>query len=215
MPSAVKPSEQSRIPQLLVVDDDPDMLALLGRWLQAADIECATATGGNEALTQLQLNRPDLVLTDLVMDEMDGLRLLKEIHLLDPVMPVIMLSGKAGVDDAMKAAHLGVSAFLTKPTDRETVVSEVRRVLGESSGGGLPLSAFGSGIIYRSPLMAALMDKARLVAASDCSVLVTGSTGTGKELLARALHDPSPRRFRWRAWPLRGTHGDDRLGAPG
>ena len=179
--------------RLLVVDDDPDMLALLARWLGAAGLECATAGSGNEALTQLDLQRPDLVITDLVMDEMDGLRLLKEIHLHDPVMPVIMLSGQAGVDDAMRAAHLGVSAFLTKPPDREALLGEVSRVLAHR---GIPrdkAARFGDGIIYRSATMESLMEKARLVAASESSVLVTGSTGTGKELLARAIHDASAR----------------------
>jgi two-component system response regulator GlrR len=180
--------------RLLLVDDDPDMLALLSRWLDGAGMQCTTAANGNEALTQLDLQRPHLVITDLVMDEMDGLRLLKEIHLHDPVMPVIMLSGQAGVDDAMRAAHLGVSAFLTKPPDRETLLGEVARVLegrGVRRGTG---DGFGSGIIYHSAVMASLMDKAGLVAASECSVLVTGNTGTGKELLARAIHDASPRR---------------------
>jgi len=180
--------------RVLVVDDDPDMLALLGRWFAAAGLECATAASGAEALTQLAIERPDLVITDLVMDEMDGLRLLKEIHVLDPVMPVIMLSGEAGVSDAMKAAHLGVSAFLTKPPDREALLDEVGRVLAREGPGAAPPGEFGAGIVYRSAVMAALMEKARLVAASDCSVLITGSTGTGKELLARAIHDASPRR---------------------
>jgi two-component system response regulator GlrR len=194
MSNAANNSERSANARLLVVDDDPDMLDLLARWFASSGIDCVTVSSGNEALTHLQLNRPDLVITDLVMEEMDGLRLLKEIHLVDPVMPVIMLSGAAKVDDAMKAAHLGVNAFLTKPTDRETLIAEVRRVLDCARGGGLPLADFGSKIVYRSALMGALMEKARLVAASDCSVLVTGSTGTGKELLARALHDASPRK---------------------
>jgi two-component system response regulator GlrR len=190
-PENTAPRDRARV---LVVDDDPDMVALLGRWLHGAGIDCATAANGAEALTQLDLQRPDLVLTDLVMDEMDGLRLLKEIHRFDPVMPVIMLSGEAGVDEAMKAAHLGVSAFLTKPPDRDALLREVTRALERGAGSGDSQIRFGEPIVYRSALMAALMDKARLVAASDCSVLVTGATGTGKELMARAIHDASPRR---------------------
>jgi len=189
--------EQTSLPmgaRVLLVDDDADMLALLARWLDAAGLDCATAGSGNEALTQLAVQRPDLVITDLVMDEMNGLRLLKEIHLLDPVMPVMMLSGEAGVDDAMRAAHLGVSAFLTKPPDRERLIGEVARVLERDGLSAEPLSGFGEDIIYRSAVMAALMEKSRLVAVSDCSVLITGSTGTGKELLAKAIHDASPRR---------------------
>ena len=194
MPTA--PSEIAAprdVARVLVVDDDPDMLALLRRWLEAAGFACASAANGSEALTQLDLARPDLVLTDLVMDEMDGLRLLKEIHRIDPVMPVVMLSGEAGVDEAMKAAHLGVSAFLTKPPDREALLSELARTL-QRGGAADAQATFGEPIVYRSVVMAALMDKARRVAASDCSVLVTGATGTGKELMARAIHDASPRR---------------------
>jgi len=185
-------SEES--PLLLLVDDDPDMLALLKVWFAEADLRVVTAASGSEALTQLDLNRPDLVITDLVMDEMDGLRLLREIHLHDPIMPVIMLSGEAQIDDAMQAAHLGVSAFLTKPAKREPVLEEVRRVLDRSGtqrqGAG---QGFANRIIYRGTVMASLIEKARLVAASDSTVLITGNTGTGKELLAEAIHDGSAR----------------------
>ena len=191
-PKALDSASSGR--HVLVVDDDADMLALLRTWLEAAEMRCDTAANGNQALTLLQLQRPDLIITDLVMDEMDGLRLLKEIHLVDPVMPVIMLSGAADVGDAMKAAHLGVSAFLTKPAKREVLIAEIESTFQQACRSGLALSAFGSEIIYRSPMMASLMEKARLVAASECSVLITGSTGTGKELLARAIHDASPRR---------------------
>ena len=188
------PSQSSSTsPRLLLVDDDPDMLALLGRWLEQAGLDCSTAASGSEALTQLDIQRPDLVVTDLVMDDMDGMRLLKEIHLHDPVMPVIMLSGQAGIDDAMRAAHLGVSAFLTKPPDRDALIEEIQRVLTDAKLGREDGDDFGAGIIWRSGIMASLMEKARLVAASDCSVLVTGSTGTGKELLARAIHEGSQR----------------------
>ncbi len=193
MPASPPPATSSSA-RVLVVDDDPDMLALLDRWFGAAGLHCATAASGSEALTQLDLQRPDVVVTDLVMDEMDGLKLLKEIHRHDPVMPVIMLSGAAGVDEAMRAAHLGVSAFLTKPPDRQALLDEVQRALDRDGHGAEPVTAFGSSIIYRSAAMAALMEKARLVAASDCSVLITGATGTGKELMARAIHDASPRR---------------------
>jgi two-component system response regulator GlrR len=125
------------------------------------------------------------------MDEMDGMRLLKEIHVHDPVMPVIMLSGQAEGGDALRAAHLGVSAFLTKPPDREGLLAEVTRALNRVAPAGD--GEFGASIIHRSALMSSLLDRARMVAASDCSVLINGSTGTGKELLARAIHDGSPR----------------------
>jgi two-component system response regulator GlrR len=181
-------------PRLLLVDDDPDMLALLQRWLDRESVDCVCAGSGSEALTQLDLQRPDLVITDLVMDEMDGLRLLTEIHRVDPVLPVIMLSGEAGVADAMKAAHLGVSAFLTKPPERDALVAAVVRALSQRGAGpATNLPPFAPYIIHRSAAMDALLGKARLVAASESTVLITGNTGTGKELLARAIHDGSPR----------------------
>ncbi len=181
-------------PLLLLVDDDPDMLALLRTWFKKEGLRVVIAASGSEALTQLDLNRPDLVITDLVMDEMDGLKLLREIHLHDPVMPVIMLSGEARIADAMQAAHLGVSAFLTKPMQREPLLLEVRRVLSLSGPRRrVDAHGFADRIIHRSTVMATLMEKARLVAASDSTVLITGNTGTGKELLAEAIHDGSVR----------------------
>ena len=179
--------------RVLLVDDDPDMLALLARWLDAEHVECIAASSGSEALTQLDLKRPDLVVTDLVMDEMDGMRLLKEIHRLDPVLPVIMLSGEAGVADAMRAAHLGVAAFLTKPPERAALVGEVTRALERGAGPTQKSRDFATSIIFRSSVMDALLKKARLVASSESTVLVTGNTGTGKELLARAIHEGSQR----------------------
>jgi len=181
-------------PLVLVVDDDPDMLALLSAWFEQADLRVMTAASGAQALTQIDLNRPDLVMTDLVMDEMDGLKLLRQIHLRDPVMPVIILSGEAQVADAITAAHLGVSAFLTKPAKREAVLDEVRRVLESSARvHQTERQNFASRIIYRSSVMSKLIEKARLVASSDSTVLITGNTGTGKELLAEAIHDGSAR----------------------
>lgn len=179
---------------LLIVDDDPDMLALLVKWFEGEGMKVVTAGNGEDALSHLDVERPDLVLTDLVMDGMDGLRLLKEIHRHDPVMPVVMLSGQAEIADAMQAAHLGVCGFLTKPPQREALVEQVRRAIAQS---GRTRSRAGNGfaphIIYRSSLMATLLERARMVAAVDSTVLITGGTGTGKELLAKAIHDASPR----------------------
>jgi two-component system, NtrC family, response regulator GlrR len=94
--------------RVLVVDDDPDMRAFLGHWLREVGCNVDVASDGVEALARSDIARPDVVLTDLVMDEMDGLKLASELHRLSPLLPVIMLSGKAGVAEAMRAAHLGV-----------------------------------------------------------------------------------------------------------
>ncbi|MGQ0658053.1 MAG: sigma-54-dependent transcriptional regulator [Chromatiales bacterium] len=180
--------------RVLVVDDDSDMLALLARWLKGAGFSVTTASSGPEALARIGTLRPHCVLTDLYMEGMDGMTLLSQIHAANPLMPVIMLSGQAGIPEAIKAMHLGISAFLTKPPDRDALVANVSRALRLSSDHPDRRAGFGSGIIYRSTVMAELLEKAELVADSDVTVFISGQTGTGKEVLAKAIHDASPRR---------------------
>lgn len=181
--------------KLLIVDDDVDVLNLLVRWFDAQGAESVTARNGREALEMFERGRPDAVVTDLVMDDMDGLKLLTEVHRRDPIMPVVMVSGQAQIADAMRAAHLGVSAFLTKPLEKTTLLSEVTRSL-ESSGVRRAGRAegFAPDIIYQSGAMKELLERARLVASVDSTVLITGSTGTGKELLAKSIHAAGSRK---------------------
>ena len=176
---------------VLVVDDDPDMLSLLSTWLESGGFKSIAAASGNEALRELQVARPDIVVTDLFMDEMDGLTLVTRVHHENPLTPVIMLSGQAQIPDAVKATHLGTSAFLTKPIAKEAFLEEVNRHIRPQRRGGA--DAFGQHIIYRSDLMAELLEQAELVAQGDITVFISGKTGTGKEVLARAIHDMSPR----------------------
>ena len=184
--------EQAR---LLIVDDDEDMRNLLVRWLDERGAVTVTARSGREALEKCKLVRPDAVVTDLVMSDMDGLKLLTEIHRRDPVMPVVMVSGQAGIAEAMKAAHLGVSAFLTKPLEKAMLLAQVRQALAWSSVRHVDRAGnFAQGIVYRSDVMDALLERARLVAGVDSTVLITGNTGTGKELLAKAIHGGSRRK---------------------
>ncbi len=187
-------SASIRDARLLIVDDDEDILNLLVKWFESEGATPATARDGRQALEHIDKERPDLVITDLVMNGMDGLKLLSEIHRRDPIMPVIMVSGQAVIADAMKAAHLGVSAFLTKPLKQKELVDALKQALDNS---GVRRAAhrdgFASGIVYQSKQMAELLDRARLVSSVDSTVLISGNTGTGKELLARAIHEGSPR----------------------
>jgi len=175
--------------RLLIVDDDEDMTALLARWFEPEGVVPVTAHSGRKALERFDIERPDAVITDLVMDDMDGLKLLAEIHRRDPVMPVVMVSGQAEIADAMKAAHLGVSAFLTKPFKKDALLTCIQEVI-ETSGINRSLQGdrFAPDIIFKSTAMAELMKRAQLVASVDSTVLISGSTGTGKELLAKAIH---------------------------
>ena len=159
--SAKKPEH----PRILVVDDDSDHLALVGRWLSLEGLEIACAESGESALAALEAKRPDLVITDLVMNGIDGIRLLREIHRHDPVMPVIVMSGQAGIPDAVKATHLGASAFLTKPLRREALVEEVKQALTAQTGRELSgVDGFAPKMVHRSQIMAELLSRARLVA---------------------------------------------------
>ena len=141
---------------------------------------------------------PAVLVSDLVMDRMDGLKLLTAAHRDDPVLPVIMVSGRARLDDAVRAAHLGATAFLTKPLTREVFVRELDRVMKRP---GADTETFDDGadrdfapdLVYRSRAMAALVERARLVSKVDSAVLITGATGTGKEMLAKAIHTASER----------------------
>lgn len=176
---------------VLLVDDDEDMLKLLSKWLQGAGFTSLLASSGEDALRQLTSARPDMVVTDLFMDEMDGMTLVTRIHAENPLTPVIMLSGQARIPDAVKATHLGTSAFLTKPIAKEAFLAEINTHIRPRRPDGV--AAFGRSIIYRSDVMAELLEQAELVARGDVTVFINGETGTGKEVLARAIHDGSRR----------------------
>lgn len=178
--------------RLLVVDDDPDMLNLLAKWLNGAGYDVGVASGGEDALGQIEITRPDLVITDLFMDGMDGMALLTEIHNRNPLIPVIMLSGQAQIPDAVRATHLGTAAFLTKPIEKADLLDAVTRH-ARFSGGSPAEGQFGQGVIHRSSVMGELLEQAEMLAAGDITVFINGETGTGKEVLAKAIHDASPR----------------------
>lgn len=186
---------RSKSVRILVVDDDVEILSLLSRWLGEEGYEVRTATSASEALTQAGILRPQLVITDLFMEGMDGMDLLTEIHRERPLLPVIMLSGKAQIPDAVRATHLGSAAFLTKPVERERLLDQVQRVTLAGADPRID-EAFARGLVYRSAAMAELVELAKQAAQSDVTVLISGATGTGKEVLARAIHDAGPCRER-------------------
>ena len=186
--------EDTKYP-ILIVDDDNDILSLLSVWLATEGFEVITAESGEEALTKIGINRPKLVITDLFMDGMSGMDLLTEIHADNPLLPVIMLSGQARIPDAVKATHLGSAAFLTKPVKQEELIEHVKRSLRLSPGQDSH-KEFSKDILYRSAEMAEVMELAEIVADSDVTVFISGATGTGKEVIAKAIHDASSRRNR-------------------
>ncbi|MDR5170998.1 sigma 54-interacting transcriptional regulator [Methylobacillus sp. Pita2] len=185
--------------KILTVDDDPDILKLMGMRLQAAGYQVITATNAEEALSQIAISRPSLVITDLRMPGMDGLALFDVIHQSDPSLPVIMVTAHGSIPEAVDATQRGVFGFLTKPFDSKSLLQQVEAALRIGTG-SLQHNAqdedneWRKSIITRSPQMENLLGQAKLMAISDASVFIQGESGTGKELLARAIHHASPRR---------------------
>jgi len=179
--------------RILVVDDDPSLLRLLDIRLQAAGYSVETAASGAAALSCMERAVPDAVITDLKMDGMDGLDLLRALQQRHPGLPVLLLTAHGTIPDAVTATQRGAVAFLTKPVDREELLQELERALGVAAHTGAA-EDWRSEIVTRSPRMEELLEQARRVAATGTSVLIRGDSGTGKELLARAIHRASPRR---------------------
>ena len=181
--------------RILVVDDDDDILSLLSTWLGKEGFEVFTCSSGEDALSQLHTVHPNLVITDLFMGEMSGMELLSIIHQDNPLLPVIMLSGQAKIPDAVKATHLGSSAFLTKPINKEELFEQVKRALrlAPDKVAGQSRPRQDNDIIFQSKLMAEIVDLAELVGDSNVTVFISGATGTGKEVIAKAIHNFSNR----------------------
>ncbi len=182
---------------ILVVDDDADMRRLLSLRLGAAGYRVSAVDSAEAALTQLQIARPRLVLSDVLLPGRDGLALFDEIRRLHPALPVILLTAHGTIPDAVQATERGVYSYLTKPFDGKALLDKIGQALELAAPEAEPVAGGGShwpgGIVSRSARMAELLAEARMVAATDVSVLIRGESGTGKELLARALHEMSPR----------------------
>jgi two-component system response regulator GlrR len=183
--------------KILIVDDDPDLLRLLAIRLNAAGYEVIEADSGEKALAQLSVNRPQLVITDLRMGRMDGMAVFDAVHRANPALPVLILTAHGSIPDAVAATKRGVFGYLTKPFDGRSLLAEVEKALSVSCAG--PAEAANADgewrkeIITRSQVMEDLLAKAKLVAENDASVCIYGDSGTGKEVLARAIHKASPR----------------------
>jgi two-component system response regulator GlrR len=182
--------------KILIVDDDLDLLKLLTFRLQGAGYGIESADSAERALAKLSVFVPHLVITDLRMGGMDGMALFQRIRKMHPALPVIILTAHGTIPDAVAATQQGVFGYLTKPFDSKELLAQVEKavsVSGISHDGVDSDRRWREDIITRSPIIENVLAKAKLVAASDASVLIRGESGTGKELLARAIHQASPR----------------------
>lgn len=179
--------------KILLVDDDPGLLRLLSIRLRAEGYEVEAVESAHNALAVLNRFSPDLVITDLRMDKMDGIGLLKELQTRSPGLRVVIITAHGTIPDAVTATQHGAFGFLTKPIDKDELMSLVERALRVSGTVDVD-DDWASEIITRNQAMKEVMQQAKMVAATDARVLITGESGTGKELLAQAIHRASDRR---------------------
>jgi two-component system response regulator GlrR len=185
--------------RLLVVDDDADMLRLLSMRLESAGYRVSTAGSAEAALAQLEIERPQLVISDVRLPARDGLALFDAVRQRHPALPVILLTAHGTIPDAVEATRRGVFSYLTKPYDSKELLERIAQALALGAPSGAPAQAdegWRAEIISRSSRMADVLAEARMIARSDASVLLRGDSGAGKELLARAIHRASPRAAR-------------------
>ncbi|MEM7613144.1 MAG: sigma 54-interacting transcriptional regulator [Pseudomonadota bacterium] len=178
--------------RILLVDDDPGLLRLLSIRLRAENYTVEAVESAMSALAVLGRFQPDLVISDLRMDKMDGIGLLQELQQRAPGLNVLIMTAHGTIPDAVEATKSGAFGFLTKPIEKEELLANVEKALkisGTSSG----MEEWASDIITRNAQMRDRLTQARMVAETDARVLITGESGTGKELLARAIHRASPR----------------------
>ena len=182
--------------QLLLVDDDRDLLRLLKLRLVSAGFGVETAESGQEALSRLAISRPHAVVTDLRMDDMDGMALFNRLREQYSTLPVIIMTAHGTIEDAVEATKQGVFGFVLKPINHVLLIDAINdavRFIGDAdpSADGEP---WRRPILTKSPLMEEVLSQASRVAQGIANIFLSGQSGTGKELVARAIHEVSPRR---------------------
>jgi DNA-binding NtrC family response regulator len=197
-----KPVLEELAPHILVVDDEPMICAQLQRLYLRSGYTAELAASAEQALARLETREIDLVVTDVRLPGMSGVELTMRIQELYPDVPVIVITGYAAIENAVEVLKLGASDYIVKPfsaraiqESTEVVLKKARvfieiRHLRRSLKGGCE---FG-GMLSRTPEMLHVFETIRMVSPTDMTVLVEGETGTGKELVARAIHFQSPRR---------------------
>ncbi|NEZ04731.1 response regulator [Wenzhouxiangella sp. XN201] len=184
-------SESARI---LLVDDDPGLLRLISLRLESSGYTVDTADSGESAMGRVASQTPDAVVTDLRMEGMDGMALFRQLRERDPTLPVIILTAHGTIPDAVAATREGAFGFLTKPFDSTELLETIAEATGRRRASASRDASWRQGVVTRSHAMETLLSELELVAESDASVLIYGESGSGKEIIARAIHDASPRK---------------------
>lgn len=183
---------------ILIIDDDANTLASLARAFRLSGHEATVCDNAARALELARDGHFDLILSDVVMPGKDGIALLEEMKNLGVASPVVMMSGQATIEMAVRATRLGAADFLEKPISTEKLLLTVENALKlarlEQENRDLRRRVGRHQLVWASPAMKSLMAEVERVAASETRVCIRGETGTGKELVARTLHEKSARR---------------------
>ncbi|HJZ97094.1 MAG TPA: sigma-54 dependent transcriptional regulator, partial [Candidatus Solibacter sp.] len=184
--------------RLLIVDDDQNTLASLSRAFRMEGHEATVCDNASRALDLIKSQTFDIMLSDVVMPGKDGLALLEDVRNLGVTLPVVMISGQANIEMAVRATRLGAVDFLEKPLSTDKLLLTLDNVLKlkrlEDENRDLRQRIGKHEIVHAGEAMRKVMAQVDRVAASEARVCILGETGTGKELIARALHERSPRK---------------------
>jgi two-component system nitrogen regulation response regulator NtrX len=185
-------------PHLLLIDDDPNTLASLSRAFRLAGYEATVCDNAVRALELIRAERFDVIFSDVVMPGKDGISLLEDLKAAGATTPVVMISGQASVEMAVRATRLGAVDFLEKPLSTEKLLVTTENVLRlrhlEEENRDLRRRLGKHDVIWAGPVMERMLAQVERVAASETRVAIQGETGTGKELIARTIHQKSARR---------------------
>ncbi len=185
-------------PRILVVDDEQGIRAALGQLLEYEGYDVRTVKSATEGLTEFEKWRPELVFMDVKMAGMDGIEALRRIKQIDPSVSVVMISGHATIQTAVEATQLGAYDILEKPLDTDRILVLLRNALQhvtlqEENARLRETIEARYEMVGKSYAIRALIDQIEKIGATPARVLITGENGTGKELVARAIHRMSPR----------------------
>jgi len=189
--------------RILIVDDDLVVRDSLGRWFESEDYEAGLCNGASEALNELARRSYDVALLDIKMPGTDGIELQHRLREVEPELPVIIMTGYASVETAVRALKNGAYDYITKPFDPDELVHLIGKALAHRAAArevdrlreSLRQASPAHDLIGASAAMRRVSDLVHTVAATDATVLITGESGAGKEVVARAIHAASPRRL--------------------
>lgn len=181
--------------KILLVDDDVGLLKLLKMRLLSEGYLVDTAESGEQALQRLDFFDPDLVISDLRMDGMDGLALFEQINEAKPFLPVVIMTAHGTIPEAVEATQKGVYSFITKPLDKENLLQVIQKALSHSGKNDEDYNlSWCSELLTQSQLMKDLLVRAKMSSRSDSHLVIVGENGTGRSLLASCIHKASRRK---------------------